>query len=234
MILLIFDIDGTLTNTTTVDNHCFAETYKEIHQVDWDNFNWDGVDHVSDTGLANAYFKQRYSRLPTQSELEQLQIKFMDLLTLAHQDDPNQFKEIKGAKSIIQQLNVHPNYQLAMATGCWKPSALFKLKAAQIPFEEIPLGHANHHFDRMKITRKAIQLARVRYNYPWDHIVYIGDGIWDAQTTQKLEIPFVGIDFNRDDKLQQHGVKTIISHYEDLDQFELVVKQSIDNFENKT
>ena len=64
--------------------------------------------------------------------------------------------------------------------------------------------------------------------------MYIGDGIWDAKTTQQLKIPFVGIDSKQDGALHKHGVSSIISQYKDLEQFESVVKQSIFHFENKT
>ena len=233
MILLIFDIDGTLTNTTEIDNLCFAETYRQLHNVDWNNFDWDDVEHVSDSGLVISYFKHTHKRQATPREIRALQSKFMDLLEDAYQNRPNQFQEITGASALLQRLKGHADYQLAFATGCWEVSARYKLERANIPFENLPLAHADHHYNRVEITKKAIELSNLKYGMQWDHIVYIGDGVWDAKTTDQLQIPFIGMDFYSSGKLKKHGTETIINHFENVEKFESTIQQAIINFKKK-
>ena len=231
MILIVFDIDGTLTDTNKVDQFCFAETYKQLHNVDWDNFNWDGVDHISDSGLANSYFLDEHRRLPTFEEIDALQNKFMSLMETEYVKDPSQFSEVKGGANLFQSLKDHEGYDVALATGCWERSAIFKLKSANIPFGGIPLGHADHHYDRGEITKKAIGLSRKKYKNKYEHVVYVGDGIWDAHTTGKLQIPFIGMDYHHNNKLKDIGTKILLHEYSSVEKFEVAINEAIFTFE---
>jgi len=232
MILLVFDIDGTLTNTTDVDNLCFTQTYQNLYKADWKNFNWKGIQHVSDSGLANAYFEYRFNRLPISEEIEKIQLMFMEILSKQFVKKPSRFREIPGAGQLIREFSSHSNYHVAFATGCWKKSAIFKLNAANIPFNNIPLGHADFHYDRALITKEAIKLAQVKFGTDWEHIVYVGDGIWDAQTTDLLKIPLIGVDFYQNGNLKKYGTKTVISHYNEIENFESIIEEAITNFKN--
>ena len=134
---------------------------------------------------------------------------------------------------LIEELCNHSQYDVAYATGCWKKSALYKLNAANILFDNIPLGHADYHYNRALITKEAIQLATIQYQRKWDYIVYIGDGIWDAKTTDQLGIPFIGVDYLQDGKLRSYGIKIIVEHYESVEIFESYLNEAITNFKNK-
>ena len=229
MILVIFDIDGTLTDTSEIDHHCFQKTYEHLFGLNWDDFNWNNIYHVSDSGLANSYFMTTHNRLPNPNELSLLQETFMDYLSSAYKTSPSKFKAVAGARKILKHMAKTQKYHIALATGCWEVSANYKLNAAQIEFDKLPLAHADHHFDRAEILRKAIQLS-IHDKGQLEQVVYIGDGIWDAKTTNRINIPFVGIDYHRDGILKSFGTEMIIRDYSDVEIFESAIERSIINF----
>lgn len=48
-----------------------------------------------------------------------------------------------------------------------------------------------------------------------EQIIYFGDGLWDFQTCQNLNIKFIGIDVEKNNKLQKAGAKTVFNNYLD-------------------
>ncbi|NER85007.1 MAG: hypothetical protein F6K42_36970 [Leptolyngbya sp. SIO1D8] len=51
MIATIFDIDGTLKDTTFIDDKCFIEAFDSIFGIDINNQNWSELKHVTDWGI---------------------------------------------------------------------------------------------------------------------------------------------------------------------------------------
>ena len=51
MTAIIFDIDGTLSNTTKVDDKCFIKAFKIVFGIDISNQNWSELTNVTDWGI---------------------------------------------------------------------------------------------------------------------------------------------------------------------------------------
>jgi beta-phosphoglucomutase-like phosphatase (HAD superfamily) len=50
MTLLIFDIDGTLTDTKGVDDHCFMSAFQDEYAVELHNIDWANFKNITDLG----------------------------------------------------------------------------------------------------------------------------------------------------------------------------------------
>ena len=48
MTATIFDIDGTLTNTTKVDDKCFIQAFENVFGIDISNQDWSELKHVTE------------------------------------------------------------------------------------------------------------------------------------------------------------------------------------------
>jgi beta-phosphoglucomutase-like phosphatase (HAD superfamily) len=62
MKLLIFDIDGTLTDTKRVDDECFINAFQDEYGVILTNTDWTTFVNVTDTGLFNLQCSRKNER----------------------------------------------------------------------------------------------------------------------------------------------------------------------------
>ncbi len=208
----IFDIDGTLTNTTEVDDHCFIQTYKDLYEIDLREADWTTFPDVTDWGISNTVFERFLNRLPSQNELAKIEAYFLKLLQEKAQQRPEKFKEIPGSVTYFHHLKTQ-NIPIALATGGWEATAKFKLDQVGLSYENIPFAHSNHHYSRRAITELAISKLTNLGNYQPDKIVYFGDGVWDFHNCQNMGIRFVGIDAQQNNKLKKMGAKCVLHDF---------------------
>lgn len=220
MKLVIFDIDGTLTNTNEIDRIAYVEAFEALYSRKLSEEDWHGAMHFTDLAIFIEHFESTFNRLPLEGEVQNIKDYIEGTYQRTFEEKPELFHEIPGAVALFNELKNHADYKLAIATGCWSFSAHFKLNAAKVDYSNIPLANSDHHVTREDITKDAIKLAKAQYGVEeFDRIVYIGDGAWDYRTTQNLGIPLIGIDVNKSGKLQGLGAKFVIDNYADKDVF---------------
>lgn len=216
MKFIIFDIDGTLSNTTQVDDDCYLAAYQETFQADTRDHYCGDFKHVTDWGITEELTQRKLNRLPTDAEYEQMISNFEQQLAQSKTAHPERFNEIPGAKAFFEFMLTQPQYGIGLATGCWETSALFKLNAVGIELPPgIAFGHSNHDKSREGITRHAIQQLKAQYPEEPESIIYFGDGLWDFHTCNNLGLPLIGIDVSGNGKLKELGVQTVFRDYGD-------------------
>lgn len=220
MKLVIFDIDGTLTQTSEVDAKCFEGILAAKGITAYDS-DFQSCPHVSDTGIARHLYQSRFARDPHDHEEASLCDHLIELLEEQHALDASQFAEVEGAGKMLVQLFERDDWVTAMATGCWRSSAEMKLRAAKIPLHQKPAGFAEDGPSRESIVSAAIARAREHYNREnFSRIVSVGDGVWDVKTAANLGLPFVGIGSDdRAETLSNLGAKHIVADYRNTDHF---------------
>jgi len=67
MKLIIFDIDGTLTNTKEVDDKCFINAFEKTFQLNIKDQIWADLKNVTDWGITEEIIYQRLKRKPTEA-----------------------------------------------------------------------------------------------------------------------------------------------------------------------
>ncbi len=220
MKLAIFDIDGTLTATSKVDESCYARAFQDEFGIDLRDFDYSAVQHFTDSGIMDQIFLEERGRKPNTSEITAVQRCFIHLLKDAFGRDPEQFRPLHGAVEMLAQLQKSGEWAIAFATGCWQQSAHLKLDSAGFDWQGLPLAHSDATPDRQDICRTAIGLAEQTWQAQFDKKVYIGDGLWDLRTANALGLGFIGIDFeNHHASLAEAGADTIIGDYRDYTHF---------------
>ncbi|NQU07114.1 MAG: HAD family hydrolase, partial [Candidatus Abyssubacteria bacterium] len=120
--------------------------------------------------------------------------RFANLLEEYYLEDPALFREIDGAGEILEKLQNHPEWKVGIATGAWKESALFKLQAAGLDVENIPMVTCSDAKTREEILRKCIEDSKERYGVAeFEKTVSVGDALWDIKTANRLKVGFIGI-----------------------------------------
>jgi phosphoglycolate phosphatase-like HAD superfamily hydrolase len=221
MKLVIFDIDGTLTQTCRVDEICFTRAFADTHGLEVLADHWTDCPHVSDSGLMRHLFQHYFGRDPHDHESGVIKQRLVDLLEEHHRMDRSYFAEIPRAGETFNRLVESRGWSKAIATGCWQPSAELKLRAASINYNGVPGGFAEDGVARESIVGAAISRSSVSYQRDnFDRIVSVGDGVWDVRTAARLGLAFVGVaSGRRAEMLRDAGAKHVIPDFEDTDRF---------------
>ena len=224
MALVVFDIDGTLTNTKAIDDFCFINSIRECWNCDLGDVDWNSYVNVTDTGLARDIFRSFFNREISEAEIMNLKNVFSEKITSSAKENSEAFLEVKGAEDFVKELEKQ-NIKIAIATGGWRVTAEFKLIKIGLKLENFPFSTSDDHYSRREILNRAIMKAQVGYRRDFDRIIYIGDGLWDYKTSCELKIDFIGIDCLKNGKLKEYGVKTVFEDFSDKDQIIRKIRQ---------
>jgi phosphoglycolate phosphatase-like HAD superfamily hydrolase len=205
--LIIFDVDGTLVDANPVDNDCFDRAFREVTGIPLTAEHWEKFNEVTARAIVHQALGTSRADLP---EVEtRVQELFLEHLRDSHRRDANAIRPFAGAVDILRDLDASPDFRVAIATGCWRPSAQFKLGSAGFDISALPFACSSDCYGRAEI----ISLAAQRAGVPVNEAIYVGDGVWDLKATQKLEIPFIGVG-SRLDKLRAAGAKHVLPKWE--------------------
>lgn len=187
MKVLVFDIDGTLTATASVDGRLFAEALGAVLTLPSEE-PWFGLTELTDAAILAELCAARPAaeRIVVEREVQR---RFFASLEAAVEAEPEAFQPISGAREIFEAIR-GAGWTPAIATGAWRRSAETKLAAAGIPVSGVPLVTSSEHPRRVNIIRHAVQLAASAYEP--EEVVYVGDGSWDVVACRELGIGFVG------------------------------------------
>jgi phosphoglycolate phosphatase-like HAD superfamily hydrolase len=220
--LAIFDIDGTLTDTSAVDNECFLAALAEVfslepHSLDAKTIDWLAAPSMTDSSILPWLCEARIGRRPRDAERERFIATFLDLLSRRHDHAPHRFAPIDGALGAFAALG-NAGWDVALATGGWAPSARWKLARAGIDDGGLVLASASDAASREEIVRLARTRAAERFGTAHDRVVSVGDGTWDVRTAASLRLPFVGIGKGlRADALRGAGASHVLPDLRDHD-----------------
>lgn len=192
MQLIVFDIDGTLTETNQVDGLSFLEAWQRAFNIDHLSTVWSDYRQSTDSGIFDEVFTSKMHREALPEDRFRFQTIFVEILERYSQERPDFFREVKGASNLLVNLESR-GLALSIATGAWKRSGILKLAASGIGYGEIPIATADDSVARSQIVRTSIERAKEHYGVRhFDLVTYVGDGIWDFRAAQDLGLRFVG------------------------------------------
>ncbi len=219
MQLAIFDVDGTLANTSPVDSRCYIQAVREELSIDLSDAKWSDFTFVTDSGISVQVFERYVGRAPATAELVKLQQRFRDLLAAAAREHPESFSEVRGATRALQCLRSDPEWAVAIATGSWRACALVKVRAAGVDIDGLPAAFADDGLAREDIlTAAQARALQAHGQASFSRVVSIGDAPWDVQTACRLGLPFIGVRAHRDAvALEDWGASHVLHDYTDLE-----------------
>ena len=216
MNLVIFDIDGTLTDTTQVDEHAIVGALQDVLGVTDLSTDWSDYEHSTDSGIVNEVIVRSHGTTPP-TILQNVQARFFEYMEGFYTASPDLFRPMNGAEDILRRVTSKGD-AAAIATGSWRESALFKLRVARIWHDGIPMATADDSLSRSGIIKKAIKDAVDVYHVEaFDSITYVGDGVWDARAGKNLGLRFIGLASNGTaERLRKVGVEEICASLEEV------------------
>lgn len=214
MKLAIFDIDGTLTDSTEVDDWCMEKTFHHFlgPGVECD---WESVSQVTDPVIVKETVEQITGELCTDEMFSNIKRHFLWLLKENARLEPSKFSPIPGAKAFLKELEAR-GIAIGLGTGSWRDSARTKLETAGFEYQEYFFAHADINHSRAGIAANVFAQATAHHGRLPDQWCYFGDGSWDFNTMKQLDWPFIGVDVKRNGKLSSIGAARVIENYNDI------------------
>jgi beta-phosphoglucomutase-like phosphatase (HAD superfamily) len=191
MLLLILDIDGTLTDTVSIHHAFFLAALSEFDISNIDT-NWGGYTHHTDSWILAEIFKRAFDRSPSLHEVKTVE----DVMATCFEGliETTSIQEIVGAKAFIRAVQASSQIAYAFATGSFRAPAKRKLESLNISYPSELLVTASEFDTREEIVRQAIARAGKYWGtMDFDRVLSIGDGYWDLLTARKLDLEFIGI-----------------------------------------
>ena len=220
MKLCVFDIDGTLTNTLNSDDLAFRFVLRNLHNINLSDELWETYKIKTtgtDSGLIFSIYKDFYNTELTNELYLNFRNEFVELLKNDIKLSPQNFTEIYGTKQLFEFLNKQKQLAYSIATGSWYESAVAKLKAININTDNLIISGADKFQVRAEIIQNSINLAKIKFNQEnFSEIIYVGDGVWDFVSSKLLNIKFIGIDSNQNNKLKNEGAGEIYPNIYEL------------------
>lgn len=219
--LIIFDIDGTLTQSVEVHQKIFKEMLTEIG-VEEDYSALNSFKHHTDSFIAKEIFEidrnQQFS--------DAKRVEFEEGLT--RKINLETFQEIKGAKVAIDKLEKSTDFCVCYATGSLLRPAKHKLNSIGINYIDSLLVASDTLFSRKDIVAKAISRAKEYYAVrEFERIISVGDGLWDLITAKTLGLDFIGVGLKNKKVLEENGANIVLNDLTELEKEITSVKHCI-------
>jgi phosphoglycolate phosphatase-like HAD superfamily hydrolase len=187
--LVIFDIDGTLIDSTGAHHQSLTAVLRDFG-LDPYSKPWADYHHYTDSGVLDELLLDARGRGATEEELSRLDRLTQRLYASAIKAAP--IVEIAGATMLLDAINDAPDMAAVFATGSMRGSASVKLSSLGLDAETVVLSTGSEHLSRADIVTAAISAWRAKSDEPV-RLVALGDGRWDEVTASVLAIPFIGI-----------------------------------------
>jgi phosphoglycolate phosphatase-like HAD superfamily hydrolase len=225
MHLVLFDIDGTLTQSQSLDSEIYLRSLSDVFGFADVGSDWSTYRHATDSGILHEVFETRLGRAPTALEISAFRTHFVAAIAAAAAQTP--FREVAGAAQALRTISELPFYQIGLATGGWSESARCKMRSAGMQYDAFPAASAEDAISRTSIMQVAIDrvMKHVGGDRP-DTVAYVGDGVWDARACRQLNMPFIGIATGKHaDTLRTEGAAQVFPDYSDLEEFSAAILQ---------
>lgn len=212
MPVAVFDVDGTLTDTFDVDVECYEEGVRTELGLEIPS-DWPTFDEVTDAAILATACRRVGRPVPDRETEDRVATRVAELLEGVRSTAPERFRAIPGAETVFELLT-DAGWQVAMATGAWRPSALVKLEGAGVPYQGVPLASCSDHPARADIIRHAVR----KLSSDDGPFVYVGDGVWDGRASLSLGYSFIGVATgSRGASLKNVGATAVVPDFRDPD-----------------
>lgn len=185
MHLVMFDIDGTLVDSSDFEDELYCQAIQSVINVSF-NRDWSTYRHTSDSGILNEIIEKNHLEKGAFEIHKKVKKAFIKLTGSYLKKQP--VLEIKGAAAFIEDLKTRKNICLAIATGGWQETAKLKLQSAGIDIDGMSFSSSSDHISRIDIMKQA-ELNCGENDFLSK--TYFGDAVWDKIACAQLDYNFI-------------------------------------------
>lgn len=190
MHVVMFDIDGTLVDSTGFDSALYVEAVESVLNEKIDS-DWNRYEHVSDSGILDEVLRRLRRTEDSAALAARVQRHFVGLVTEHLERKPETVREIPGAKALFDRLCESPGVRVGVATGGWEPTA--RLKLAHVGIDVGRAGFASSSDARARTDIMRLAAQRALRGETLERATYFGDGAWDLRASMELGYDFIAV-----------------------------------------
>jgi phosphoglycolate phosphatase-like HAD superfamily hydrolase len=227
MNLVMFDMDGTLTDSFAIDENCYVLAIQQALGLTEVVTEWEGYTHTSSSYCLQEIVRASRGHPITPEESRSVQQRMIGLMEEIRQRKGRCTAEIPGAADCVRELR-RQGYAVAIASGDWEATARHKLAAAEIPFHGLPSAFCDESHVRTEIMQCALGRAAAHYGCTtFERIVYVGDAAWDVRACRELGWPLVAVaQGTHAARLKSLGASHLVPDYRRMDDFLTALAQA--------
>lgn len=188
--LIVFDIDGTLLDSTTAHLTALTSVLRGM-KLNPDSKPWATYRHYTDSGVLDELLEDTRGSGATAVDLacldRELRAEFAALTSTAP------LSEIAGARRLLKHLEGSDDIRVAFATGSMRGVALQKLRALGLEPDAHLIATGSEFLAREHIVLEVLNRGTERWGQPLS-VVLVGDGAWDERVARTLGVPIVGVE----------------------------------------
>jgi phosphoglycolate phosphatase-like HAD superfamily hydrolase len=220
MRLVMFDMDGTLTDSFSIDENCYVRAIEQALDLPGVRTDWHSYQHTSASYCLEQIVHQARGHPPTAAESQAVQTRMIAIMEEITRRTGRRTQAIPGAAACLRELR-RRGIAVAIASGDWEKTARHKFATAGLPVEDLPAAFCDVAHPRTTIMQTALARATRHYGCEsFDRVVYVGDAAWDVRACRELGWPLVGVAPEATaGRLRALGVSHIVPHYDDPDAF---------------
>ena len=203
MVMIVFDVDGTLLGGEHHDWKSFDDAFEEAAGFPFPPNFFSNIPEVTAEAIVHQALVDVAHPDKTRI-IDQTRRGYLARNRAAQEATGNTFVRTHGVLELWKELRDR-DIPFAIATGDWHETISYKLSAAGIDVEGVPMATSSDCYARADIIRTAVKRAGEELGSS----VYVGDGVWDLKATQLLGIPFIGCG-SRPDDLRAAGATHIL------------------------
>ncbi len=221
MHLVVFDVDGTLTDTNAMGAECFWQAAREVLRLPPNHSQWlDEVEHYTDLGIASQHCKAAFGRDMMAPEIDLLKRRLVASLDAALLANVECIRAMPGAADVLAAIGSRSDFCAAIATGCFFASAEFILRKAGLFDGSISMAGCDDAPSREAIMLSAARKAGAKHGCQFSAVTYVGDGVWDIRAARNLGWGFIGIaSGDGAEQLRRAGASTVLGSFEPITKF---------------
>ncbi len=225
-LLVMFDVDGTLTESSALDDTAFLDAVCGTFGFCDVSEDWAGYRHVTGAGVLQEIVEARLGRPPTDEEIGRVQAR-LNASLCAGMEATGGIRPIPSSSRILARLAASPvEFAVALASGNWAANVRLMLDSIGVQADGIPGAFSDDDPTREGICRLAQRRAEERHGRKFPRVVYVGDGVWDVRTARALGYGFVGIGQDTTaEKLRAAGAVEVRPDFEDAEGFLAAVRR---------
>jgi phosphoglycolate phosphatase-like HAD superfamily hydrolase len=227
MKLVMFDMDGTLTDAFAIEENCYVLAIEQALGLPGVKTEWETYTHTTAAFCLDEIVRRARGHPPTAAESSAVQARMAGLMADITRRTGRCTREIPGAAACLRELQ-RRGYAVAIASGDWEATARLKFSTAGIPFDGLPAAFCDVAHPRTDIMRAALARAAAHYGCSrFDRVTYVGDAGWDVRACRALGWPLVGVEAGKfSARLPELGVTHVIPDYLDLAAFLTAIEQA--------
>jgi phosphoglycolate phosphatase-like HAD superfamily hydrolase len=189
MHLIIFDIDGTLVQSSALDGAIYAKAIREVLGIVVDD-TWRSYKNRTHSGILS----QVLTECAPENEHSELSKRVERQFTELFQDHIMRegLMAVPGAVELVHRLKSDERVAVALATGGWKQTAEMKLDAVDLDYRDLPFVSSSDAHSKVEILKFAAQKAE-RGSHAFVRTTYVGDTSADQEASAQLDYAFVGV-----------------------------------------